>query len=172
MSFDREKTEEPSKTGKILLVLVSAVLAVQVYWSIFAVRYNFYHNYSASYVIAQYIKANNLENKKIFVSGWRSIAILPYFEENIFYNHNDGAKSRFWLWSANENRTSLGADESVIETIENEQPDVVIFASDHIESGLVVEIEGYYFVGAFEGYMYWKTGIYEPDFYWVFRKKE
>jgi len=60
----------------------------------------------------------------------------------------------------------------VVEAIEREQPDVVIFASDHTERGVTIHIEGYDLAGAFEGYLCWKTGIYEPDFYWIFRKQE
>lgn len=171
-SFDKEKNKELSKTGKTLLVLASIVLAVQIYWMIYAAKYDFFNNYSGSYAVSEYLKANKLENKKIFVSGWRSIAILPYFDENIFYNHNDGAKPRFWIWSADENQTAVGYNQTVAAAIAFEQPDVIIFSSDHFEPGLVVEIEGYDYKGAFEGNLCWKTGIYEPDFYWIFRRRE
>jgi hypothetical protein len=172
VSFNKDGNKEPSKTGKTLLLLASVVLAVQVYWSTYAVRFDFYHNYSGSYKVAEYIKANHLENKKIFVSGWRSIAILPYFDENIFANHNNGSKSRFWIWSAAQNKTAIGYNPAVAEAIVREQPDVVIFASDHIDPKFTIHIEGYDFGGAFEGFLCWKTGIYESDFYWVFRKQE
>jgi len=117
-------------------------------------------------------KAASLKNKKIFVSGWKSIAILPYFDDNIFYNHNNGSPQRFWLWSASQNQTPINFNPSVIQAIQQTQPDIVIFASDHIDHNSKIEIEGYRLFGKSQGYICWKTGIYEPDFYWVFHKIE
>ncbi|MCA1636951.1 MAG: hypothetical protein LC768_01215, partial [Acidobacteria bacterium] len=57
VSFDKDRNKELSKMGKTLLLLVSIVLAVQVYWSTYTVRFDFYNNYSGSYKIAEYIKA-------------------------------------------------------------------------------------------------------------------
>lgn len=171
ISFEKDENNEPSKLKNSLVGLISAVLAVQIYWTICAASYDFSRNYSGGYAVAEFIKTNRLENKKIFASGWKSIAVLPYFEENIFYNHNDGANRRFWRWSASENRTALGIGADVRQAIENKRPDIILIASDHIETNAVIEIEGYRLAEIFEGNLCWKTGIYEPDFYWIFYKQ-
>ncbi|MDQ4123529.1 MAG: hypothetical protein M3209_18995 [Acidobacteriota bacterium] len=171
ISFERDSKKEPAVLSKTVLVLMTVVLAVQVYWSVFVIRYDLNHNYSAGYEVAQYIKENQLEDKRLFLSGWKSLAILPYFEKNIFYNHNNGSKERFWFLST-RNPATYGAGPEVINRIENEQPDLAVFASDHMEPNTTIEIKGYRFVGAFEGNLCWKTGLFEPDTFWVFRKIE
>jgi hypothetical protein len=171
VGFDKDKTEETSKTAKTVLVLMTAVLGVQVYWSAYAAYNDFHHNYSGSFQVAEYIKANRLENRKIFASGWKSVAIQPYFNANIFYNYNNNSNMRIWFWST-QNQTEVGINPSIIGRIESEQPDVVVFASDHIDAEQPIEIQGYQFVDLFEGNLYWKTGIYEQNSYWVFRRKK
>jgi hypothetical protein len=173
ISFDKDKTEisAPSVPSKIMLALLAIVLATQIYWAFYAVRSDFRQNYSGSKEIAEYIKENNLENRKIFVSGWKSAAIHPYFDKNIFYNYNEGAEKRFWIWTM-ANQTPLGADEQIFASIENEKPDVLIFAADHLDVNLIKEIKGYRYERAFEGYLYWKTGFHELNYYWLFRRNE
>ena len=171
IGFDKEKRENSPKTPRVFTALVTLVLAVQVYWSSYAIWNDFSYNYSGSYDLAQYIKENQLEDKKIFVSGWKSIAIQPYFDENIFYNLNDGSDLRFWFWS-DSNRTVVGYNPAVVEAIQKEQPDVVVFASDHLEPDTNLELAGYRLAGVFEGNLFWKTGVYELDYYWVFLKEK
>jgi hypothetical protein len=171
VTFDQDKEQEISKTGKTVLGLMIVVLGVQVYWSSYAAGNDFYHNYSGSRQVAQYIKANGLENRRIFSSGWKVVAIQPYFERNIFYNYNDNSKMRFWFWSI-RNRTELGITPAIISRIESEQPDVLVFASDHIRLPRPPEINGYQFAGFFEGNLYWKAGIYEQNAYWLYRRRE
>jgi hypothetical protein len=171
VSFDQDKNEEPSKTGKLVLVLMTVVLGVQVYWSAYAAHNDFYHSYSGSVEVAKYIRSNQLENRKIFVSGWKTMAIQPYFDDNIFYNYNNGSALRIWLWSK-YNQTELGINPGIISRIQTDQPDLVIFASDHINLQMPPDITGYQFAGFFEGNLFWKTGIYEQNSYWIYRKQE
>lgn len=173
LGFDREKTETPERPvlSKIVLISLTIVLAVQVYWSMNIIRRDFEQSYSGSYEVAEYIKKNNLEKQKIFISGWKTAAIHPYFDKNIFYNYNDGSDKRFWIWS-NTNQTPLGASSAVIESIQNDQPDVVIFASDHLDLNAIKEVKGYHLERVFPGYLFWKTGIHELNSYWLFRKGE
>jgi hypothetical protein len=158
-------------SAKAVIGCLGVVLAVQFFWCIKSVAYDLSNNYSGSYTLARYIKRHNLDKEKIYVSGWRNISVLPYFSKNIFYNHNNGSNHRFWNWSVN-NVTSVGATEKIIDTIECEQPDVVIFASDHIPSRYRIDLPGYKSVAFFKGYMCWKTGLLEPECYLVFRKEE
>ena len=154
-----------------MVALITLVLGVQVYWSAYAIRYDFTHSYSGSYQVAEYIKANKLEDKKIFASGWKAIAIAPYFNDKILYNHNKNSDLRFWFWS-NQNQTPVGFNESVLEAIESEKPDIVIFASDHIDPNTKIELDGYRLAAVFEGNICWKTGLYESDSFLVFSKVE
>jgi len=169
LSLEKQKNQKPGTLFKSVIAGVAVVLVVQVYWCVDALGYDLYHNYSAGYSVAKYIKANGLEKENIYVSGWKNISILPYFSKNIFFNHNNGSKHRFWNWSVN-NVTSVGASKEVLDTIECLQPGVVIFASDHIPRRQKIELPGYRAVAFFKGYLCWKTGLSEPECYLVFRK--
>jgi hypothetical protein len=172
ISFERYRnTVSHPLSAKAVIGSLGVVLAVQFFWCIKSVAYDLSNSYSGSYTLARYIKRHNLDKEKIYVSGWRNISVLPYFSKNIFYNHNGGSNHRFWNWSVN-NVTSVGATEKIIDTIECEQPDVVIFASDHIPSRYRIDLPGYKSVAFFKGYMCWKTGLLEPECYLVFRKEE
>lgn len=171
ISLQKPSDRNSSKLYKGVLAGVALVLSVQVYWCIAALRSDFNHNYSASRSVASYIKTKGLEKEKIFVSGWKNISILPYFNQNIFYNHNNGSSQRFWNWSVN-NVTSVGAAPDVIDTILCRQPDVVIFSSDHIPRNSRIPLPGYKPVALFKGALSWKTGVLEPESYLIFVKQE
>ncbi|MDB5250152.1 MAG: hypothetical protein JWQ40_4546 [Segetibacter sp.] len=171
VSYDKYRNRPRIPMGRTLIGAIALVLAVQAYWCFDALKYDLTSNYSGSYSLAKYIKKNGLQNEKIFVSGWKTISVLPYFNKNIFYNHNYGSNHRFWNWSVN-NVTSVGATPFVLDTIGCVQPEVVIFASDHIPSRQRIELPGYKAVAFFKGYLCWKTGVIEPECYLVFRKKE
>jgi hypothetical protein len=145
-------------------------LSVHVYWSAHAFHYDFYRNYSGSLEVANYIKANGLENAKISAFGYKSVAVLPYFADNIFDNHNGRSKQRFWFWSTrNETITSTGT--KAISFIKREQPDVVIFTSGPYGPLKMFPIDGYRLAGSFDGKLCWKTGVYEYESYMVFRRE-
>jgi hypothetical protein len=173
IGFDKDETPAASRAivpTRFVSAMTALVLMTQIYWAFYALRNDFYENYSASYDVAAYLKETKSENQKIFVSGWKSVALQPYFDRNIFYNYNDGADKRFWIWTVS-NRTPLGADRQIIDSIRSENPDVVIFASDHLDITAIKEIDGYRYERTFEGYLYWKTGFQELNFYWVFRRQ-
>ena len=171
LSFEKYGKQELSRLYKTMVGTIGVVLAVQVYWCIDAMNYDLKYSYSGSYSLAKYLKAKGWDKEKIYISGWRNVSVLPYFENNIFYNLNNGSNHRFWNWSK-YNKTSLGANVQVIDTIQCERPDVVIFASDHIPSQQKIYIPGYKAVAFFTGYLCWKTGVLEPECYLVFKKKE
>jgi len=171
ISLSKHLKEKPTGLSKAVIAGIGLVLTVQVYWCIKAVSYDISHNYSAGYSVAKYLKANKLDKENIYVSGWKNISILPYFQKNIFSNHNNGSNHRFWNWSVH-NVTSVGASQAVLDTIECLQPGVVIFASDHIARKQRIELPGYKAVAFFKGYLCWKTGLSEPECYLIFRKNQ
>jgi hypothetical protein len=172
INFEKYRDQKLRGLPKSVIAGLAVVLVVQVYWCIDALNYDLYHNYSAGYSVAKYLKSKGLDKEKIYVSGWKNISILPYFSNNIFYNHNNGSNNhRFWNWSVN-NVTSVGATQAVLDTIECEQPEVVIFASDHIPRKQKIVLPGYRPIAFFKGYLCWKTGLSEPECYLLFKKQE
>ncbi|HEX8331405.1 MAG TPA: hypothetical protein VF622_02215, partial [Segetibacter sp.] len=171
LSFEKEEKEEPSVLSKNVIYTIAVVLLIQVYWTIQSFSYDLNKNYSGSYQVASYIKDNKLEDEKIFVTGWKSISVLPYFNKNIFYNLNNGSDKRFWFWST-YNKTELGFDSCVIEKVQKDQPNLVIVASHYIPRQKTIKFEGYKYVGLFKGFLCWKTRRYEPESYLLFRKED
>lgn len=169
ISFEKYRDKELRGLAKRVIGGLAIALAVQIYWCIVAVTYDFHHNYSAGFSVAKYIKANKFDKQTIYASGWKNISILPYFSKNIFYNHNKGSGHRFWNWSTS-NVTSVGASEKVIDTIECLQPQLVIFSSDHIARKQKIELNGYKAIAFFRGHLCWKTGLSEPECYLIFKK--
>ena len=171
LSFEREEKEQPSRLSQNVVYSIIVVLAIQTYWTIQSFSYDLNKNYSGSYQVASYIKDNKLEDEKIFITGWKSISVLPYFEKNIFYNLNNGSDKRFWFWST-YNKTELGFDSCVIQKVQKDQPEAIIVASHYIPRQKAVKFEGYKYIGLFKGFLCWKTRRYEPESYLVFRKDE
>lgn len=170
--FADERDDQPlSKTGKLVLGLMTVVLAVQVYWGCAAALCDFRHDYSGSYRAARYLRENRLENAKIYMSGWKAVAIQPYFDGKIFYNLNQNTSLRTWFWSS-QNRTPVGFGQHVLEAVKAEQPAVVVIASDHLDGDPPEEFEGYQLAASFEGRLCWKAGTFEPDSFWIYRRSE
>jgi len=170
IGFERRPVT-PNKTllDRAVPILVTLVFGVHVFWAFYIVRNDFLHSYSGSREAAEYIKQHGLENQSIFATGWKTAAVQPYFDQNVFYNYNDGAPRRFWDWSM-WNRTPLGMGSSVREQMHADRPDLVLIASDHLESPETPIPEGYRLEQVFVGYLFWKTGIFEFNTYWLLRR--
>jgi len=145
------------------LVILSSLLVLgsQIYWAASVSISDFRGTYSAGEAVSRYIKENELEDKKIYATGFWTTAVLPYFDGNIFDNHNDGQKPAFWLWSDRRKRIED------LEAILRDQPDLIIIARPPSD---LKEIGGYRFVGIFEGNLYWKNRIKEKNDLGVFHK--
>jgi hypothetical protein len=164
ISFEEQNHKRFNKlsglTRKLVIASFLLVLGFQIYWTASASVSDFQGPYSAGKDIAEYIKTNKLEDKKIYATSFWSTTILPYFDENIFDNHNNGKKPAFWLWSPRNNRIED------LETILRDQPDLIIIG----RPGNLKELPGYEFVGIFKGNLYWKNRIKENNDFALFRK--
>jgi hypothetical protein len=126
-------------------------------------RNDFYENYSGSYDIAQYIKNNHLEKKKIYATGTRSVSILPYFDNNIFDNYNNKRNPSFWMWSLKTNNMITD-----IKTIVEDKPDLIIICLKKHDQGKIPVVKPYKLISAFEGNIYTKDRIFQRDSFYLF----
>jgi len=147
-------------TRKLVILSILLVLGFQIFWAVSASVSDFNGTYSAGEAIAKYIKTNKLEDKKIYATSFWSTTILPYFDKNIFANHNNGEKPAFWFWMLNNKRIEN------LETILKDQPDLIIIG----RPGNLKELPGYEFVGIFKGNLYWKNRIKENNDFALFRR--
>ncbi|MCX7709396.1 MAG: hypothetical protein N2484_06050 [Clostridia bacterium] len=180
LSFEKEPKEAlpPQKIMKgVMTSALVLVLAVQCYWAYSSFRFDYRYSYSASREAAKYIKENRLEGKRIFMSGFHTISILPYFSHNLFCNYNNGQSPCFWLWSGKNNVYS----ERYLD-VGKYNPDIVILGIKNYSKEIatsqntwVPEIPGYRFVRLFNGNLFWKDQPFEKDsfaFYERISKKQ
>lgn len=173
-----EEKEDHSKlvwiTNIAMTAALSVILVFQIYWSYNSFTYDFGHKYSASRDVANYIKARNLQGKKIYMTGFHTISIQPYFDKNIFCNYHDNEKPSFWLWS--------GANNIYREPylcLEKYNPDIIVMGvKDYknkltpLDSSMLPRIPGYDLVQCFDGCLYWKNSPYETDSFAIYEKSD
>ena len=147
-------------TMKLALVSFSLVMGIHIYWSFAVSSADLRGDYSVSKAVANYIKDNRLEDKKIYATGFWSTTILPYFDENIFDNHNDGKKPAFWLWAKDNGRMEN------FNQILQDQPDMIIMHSAPSRN-----VRGYDSIKIFRGSLYWKNRVAGHSDFSLFRRR-
>ncbi len=156
--------ERWSRTAVTLAILT--VCVVQMAWTASAVRHDYNLPYSGSKALASYIKQHNLDQANLFATGFATVALLPYFETNIFANYHNRQKPAFWIWSK--------ANDMIEDPrrIEEMQPDYVIMTIKAPGGESFMQLlPSYRQVAVFEGLLYWKTFALEPDYYILLERR-
>ncbi|WHH60318.1 hypothetical protein [Petroclostridium sp. X23] len=150
---------------RCLAVCIMCVFFVQIYWSAAASINDIKLPYVSARDVASFIKQNGIAGRKIFnsYSVWndkvsfstQNIALLPYFSNNIFYNHNQGKVNMSFIthriWSDADAMNYLkNADEPEF-VIEYKYP--LSFYSD------VLTPDDYIPVASFDSHYIWKNQI-------------
>ena len=138
------------------------VLLIQIFWAFSSFFSDYLGPYSAGKAVANYIKQNKMQDKKIYAVSYWTVSVLPYFANNIFANYTPGENPSFWAWSLKKD------PDSIYREIEDQKPDLVIVARPNTISN---RLTGYSLVGVYEGSLYWKDGIKENNDIAIFRKE-
>ncbi len=85
------------KSNKAFCILLSIVLAFQLFWTLSSSALEIFFTYSSGAKVAEYIKKNNLEKDKIIGMYFHTIVVNPYFEKNVFSN----TPKAYWYWKDN-----------------------------------------------------------------------
>jgi hypothetical protein len=111
---------------KLLIIMLCVMFIIQIFWSILTIIPEIEYNFCAAKDVAAYLKTLDYKNMKIYSSGYYSTAILPYFDENIFYNDRGGAT--YYKWSSNNLDWVMSTEEEeFLYTNENDEiPDIII----------------------------------------------
>jgi hypothetical protein len=150
-------------TKRLAILSILLVLGFQIYWAASVSISDIRGIYSAGEATANYIRENGLEDKKIYATKFWTTAVQPYFDDNIFDNHNSGEKPSFWKWSKNSVR--MEDMDAILEA----QPDLIIISRPAEDPR---ELAGYRFEGIFDGELYWKNRIMERNDFGLFRRIE
>ncbi len=158
-------------TRKAVIASLTVILIIQASWSFSSFRYDYSNAYSGSRELAEYIKENTLDKKRIYITGFHTISILPYFKENIFCNFNNGQKPAFWLWSS---KNSMYTEPFALYKRYN--ADIIIwgikdyYKKNSSHNKKLPDIPGYKLVRLFDGGLYWKDMLYESDSFALYEK--
>jgi hypothetical protein len=150
---------------KLFPAVAVFVAVTQIWWSILTIRGDLTGPYYGSRQAAAYIKANRLQSKTIFATGYQCVALLPYFPDNIFANLNDGRKPAFWWWSTKnpliqERSWQTGNLSRIMEDVRRRKPEVVVMSLTRPKEERVISVSKYMCVADCPSSLYWKG---EPD---------
>ena len=81
------------------LVAFACTLSIHLIWGVRALQYDWHYAYSGSKSCAQALKRNGLDNGELYMIGYNTISVQPYFNKNIFVNNSAPGKGAFWYWS-------------------------------------------------------------------------
>lgn len=166
-----EKYNPEGKNEKILtkLILISftGLLLIQCYWSYKTIKYDYKNSYSGAKEAAEYIKAHNLQNKKILAQGFTIYAILPYFNENFFPNTTADKNHSYNPWSSQYGETLFSVKNKITDATNS--PDFIILSNQSLRAKYP-EIYGYKVLREFKGGLYFKNNIPEADSYIIYKR--
>ncbi len=161
-----------ANTAKLTWLAASAlvaVIALHASWTVATVAYDWRYAYSGAKEAAQYIHAMHLEKTRIYAVGYACTAVQPYFPANIFSNLNEGRRAAFWDWSS---RNHSIADLSQVAQL---RPDYVLVGYTGTAEKMIwndeVQRSGYSLIRHFDGNLFWRTGILEPDAFDLYRRQ-
>jgi hypothetical protein len=162
---------------KLFPVVVIFVAGVQIWWSVLTIRFDLREPYSGSRAAAAYIKEHNLQNKTIFLTDYHVMAILPYFQDNIFANLNNGRKPAFWWWSTSnpliqDKAWPAGNVYETVKDIKRRQPDVVIAGLTGPKEKVVIPLPDYERTADCDGLLCWKGGPFEASTFLILCRKD
>ncbi len=166
ISFQKPDTRERipwTYFNRIVTITFTAVFITHIYWAYSSSISDYHGSYSGGQAVANYIKEKDLSNAKIHATSFWSTSILPFFNKNIFANHNNGQNPAFWFWSDNNKHNNN------LDLILEKQPDLIIIGRP---TEPLTEINGYQTIDLFESNLYWKNRVKEQNHFAVYLKTE
>lgn len=146
----------------MFLVILTLIIGVQINWTIIASSFDIKNPYCASKNVAKFLKENNYDKNKIYMLGYRPIAINPYFEKNLYQNSYQGKSYGIWQRIPNEKLIT-------------DNPEIFIVAKQRLFKDTsyleIVENENYKKY-TFDGNMVFKNKIRESNAYFVYVRKD
>jgi hypothetical protein len=144
------------------IAALAAVIAVQCYWTIAAVTYDWQNAYSGSAEAARYLQKTPL--KDLAAVSYPATALEPYFSANIYSNFHNGARTAYWDWSK---RNSANPENDRLALLSTRHRDYVLvgYRLDYEKAwwSNVLLALGYQELRHFGGNLFWHDRILEPE---------
>ena len=155
--------------------MLSLIWIVQISWAAAAIRYDLRAPYSGARDAALYLKAAGADHYRIYAYGFSTVAILPYFDRQIFANQMTPENTAFWRW------TKANHNDADVHLIGIDEPDYLVLAIKHpreiVENAAPPGVnswlgdKGYSLVHISPGAIFWKTGPWETDSYLIYKNQ-
>ncbi|MBR1908884.1 hypothetical protein IJ818_08115 [bacterium] len=152
-----------SLKNKIFCFIFVGIFIIQIGWSFSAMRFDYYNNYCASKDAAEFIKDNNLDKSKIYtLSNFKTLALNPYFEKNIYLNSIGGKSYNIWIKNREDN------------FFVSDDFDVLVFSKQNYENeNYLTKIdENKYKKYTFNADMIFKNKIRESNAFFLYVRKD
>jgi len=146
------------------LGVLGGVLIVQVVWWAQSWWFDWQQPYSGNEELAAYLEQLPPDTE-VYASSFHAVGALPYLDDNILANYNQGELPAYYTWS-----TDLQMAGRVMD-IYLGQPDVVVWGVKFGWQEDLPELPGYRRSELFEGNLYWKNRVIERDAYVVYERE-
>jgi len=155
----------------VFLAVFGCILSVHMIWGADAVRYDLENSFSGSKSCAAALKKAGLDQGDLYMIGYNTVGVQPYFDRNIFINNPTPGDGAFWFWSVKNplalEMTESGKSEKEIDKLNTISPSyVLVGVFDRESRGLLEEIlkrTDYRILKSFNGTIGWKGEPYQPD---------
>jgi hypothetical protein len=155
-----------ARPGALATIAVLAVIAFQLPWTAASIAYDWDNPYSGARAAALYLRTADIPHRELYGIGYACVAIQPYFSSNIFANWS----TAYWDWS---NRNHSLAD---MDRLSKLRPAYVIVGHTSMAETVfwnhAVKKSGYVAVKHFEGNLFWRDDVLEPDSFDLFRRRD
>lgn len=143
---------------------LALVVAFHVYWGVVSSYNDVLYAYSGSREAYAYLAEHHLDGREIHAYGFSTVAVLPYFSQNIFDNHNGRENRSYFVWAKGNPLMTRGP------SVCDETPEFVLvgvkYKHDH---GLACP--EYELVRRFEGCLFWKDSVLERDSLYLYQRR-
>jgi hypothetical protein len=158
------------RLDKSAMAALVIVIATQCYWTARSMHYDWYYQYSGSREAARYLQAASLRRQDVFFAGYSSTAVQPYLSTDISGGAGFRGAPAYWRWAPSNHRADPGA------VFSGPSPEYVLAgyssADQRRQWSRALEGGGYKMVRHFEGNLFWRTHILEPESFDLYRSGE
>ncbi|NOY23545.1 MAG: hypothetical protein GXO70_08565 [Acidobacteria bacterium] len=179
-----EKISVTDKVGRryrtAFLVVFGCTLSIHIIWGIRAIRYDLKNSYSGSQSCANALKSAGLDSAGLYMIGYNTMGVQPYFDRNIFINNPTPGNGAFWFWStANplvRNMVTPARFRTTLDKLKAEKPRYALVGVYDSESqaflNRILAETPYRVNRSFRGSTGWKGDPYERDDLFLLRRVE
>ena len=158
-----------TKSSASLWAALVIVIVFQGYWTVRSITFDWVHAYSGSLEAARYLRTAGISKSPVMGIGFSSTAIQPYFAANLFTNVSGGnSRPAFWTWSTHNHVNEPSP------LFSSRRPEYVIVGYKGLDEkkrwAQMVNMAGYQPVRHFDGNLFWRTAILEPEAFDLYKR--